>query len=191
MLNQGNNSIHEDRIEALRQRVEQLKKESVDYQFNQYLDQVLRQLQSTEESIHKAERHLEQSYQLYMRRNGLKLQPAMQQPVQPAMQQVLQPQTAPIQSQPAMQPQPVMQRPIQPQPAPVQPQSAMQPQPAMQQPIQPQMPVWNQPNASAPVPPNPGAKVQSEKTLEYKFGTVVLGIVGILFILIAFVTFGL
>ena len=191
MLNQGNNSIHEDRIEALRQRVEQLKKESVDYQFNQYLDQVLRQLQFTEESIHKAERHLEQSYQLYMRRNGLKLQPAMQQPVQPAMQQVLQPQTAPIQPQPAMQPQPVMQRPIQPQPAPVQPQSTMQPQPAMQQPIQPQMPVWNQPNASAPVPPNPGAKVQSEKTLEYKFGTVVLGIVGILFILIAFVTFGL
>ena len=28
MLNQGNNSIHEDRIEALRQRVEQLKKEN-------------------------------------------------------------------------------------------------------------------------------------------------------------------
>ena len=73
MLNQENPSIHRDRIEALRQRVEQLKKESVDYQFNQYLDQVLRQLQSTEESITKAERHLEQNYQLYMRRNGLKL----------------------------------------------------------------------------------------------------------------------
>ena len=131
MLNQENPSIHRDRIEALRQRVEQLKKESVDYQFNQYLDQVLRQLQSTEESITKAERHLEQNYQLYIRRNGLKLedemsaqsQPVMQQPVQPQMQQAM----------------------------------PMQSQPVMQQSLQPQAAVWNQPSASAPVPPNPGA----------------------------------
>lgn len=98
MLNQENPSIHQDRIEALRQRIEQLKKESVDYQFSQYLDQVLRQLRSTEESINKAERHLEQSYQLYMRRNGLKLP-----------QPVMQPQPTPVQ------PQPTMQQPIQPQ----------------------------------------------------------------------------
>lgn len=184
MLNQENPSIHQDRIEALRQRIEQLKKESLDYQFNQYLDQVLRQLQSTEESINKAERHLEQSYQLYMRRNGLKLentvsqiqpqpQSDVQQPIQP--QPAMQPQTAPVQPQPVMQPQP----------APV------QSRPTMQQPIQPQMPIWNQPNVSATMPQNSGEGVQNGKTLEYKFGTVVLGIVGILFILIAFVSFGL
>ena len=209
MLNQENPSIHQDRIEALRQRIEQLKKESVDYQFDQYLDQVLRQLQSTEESINKAERHLEQNYQLYMRRNGLKLENTVSQ-IQP--QPVVQPQTAPVQQQPTMQQpmqpqtapvqqQPTMQQPMQSQTAPVQQRPTMQQpmqsqtapvqqRPIMQQPIQPQMPIWNQPNVSATMPQNPGEGEQNGKTLEYKFGTVVLGFVGILFILIAFVSFG-
>lgn len=162
MLNQIPFPNRGDRIDALKQKIEGVKRNSVDYQFTQYLDQVLHKLQMTETDLEKTEKHLVHSYQMYLQRNGL-----VQPPVQPGQGNVP-PQNQNGQSVPHMS-----------QYAQTAPQNQNgQPVPPMQQNMQRQV---------QPVPP----QTKNKRTLEYRIGTAFLGVVGILFILIAFVTFGL
>ena len=60
MLNQTPFPNRGDRIDALKQKIEGFKRNSVDYQFTQYLDQVLHKLQMTETDLEKTEKHLVQ-----------------------------------------------------------------------------------------------------------------------------------
>ena len=184
MLNQTPFPNRGDRIDALKQKIEGFKRNSVDYQFTQYLDQVLHKLQMTETDLEKTEKHLVHSYQMYLQRNGL-----VQPPVQPGqgnvppqnMQQAMtgNAQNVPPYAQTAPQNQNGQSVPHMSQYAQTAPQNQNgQPVPPMQQNIQRQV---------QPVPP----QTKNKRTLEYKIGTAFLGVVGILFILIAFVTFGL
>ena len=184
MLNQTPFPNRGDRIDALKQKIEGFKRNSVDYQFTQYLDQVLHKLQMTETDLEKTEKHLVHSYQMYLQRNGL-----VQPPVQPGlgnvppqnMQQAMtgNAQNVPPYAQTAPQNQNGQSVPHMSQYAQTAPQNQNgQPVPPMQQNMQRQV---------QPVPP----QTKNKRTLEYKIGTAFLGVVGILFILIAFVTFGL
>lgn len=161
MLNQTPFPNRGDRIDALKQKIEGFKRNSVDYQFTQYLDQVLHKLQMTETDLEKTEKHLVHSYQMYLQRNGL-----VQPPVQPGQGNV-----PPQNMQQAMtgNAQTVSQN------------QNGQSVPPMQQNMQRQ--------AQQQFRQQPQTK--NKRTLEYKIGTAFLGVVGILFILIAFVTFGL
>ena len=179
MLNQTPFPNRGDRIDALKQKIEGFKRNSVDYQFTQYLDQVLHKLQMTETDLEKTEKHLVHSYQMYLQRNGL-----VQPPVQPGQGNV------PVQNGPRYT-QTVSQN-QNGQSVPPMSQYAQnvsqQPVPQMQQNMQrqAQQQFWQQPPVQ-PTPPQP----KNKRTLEYKIGTAFLGVVGIIFILIAFVTFGL
>lgn len=161
MLNQTPFPNRGDRIDALKQKIEGFKRNSVDYQFTQYLDQVLHKLQMTETDLEKTEKHLVHSYQMYLQRNGL-----VQPPVQPGqgnvppqnMQQTMTGNAQTVSQNQNGQSVPPMQQNMQRQ---AQQQFRQQPQ------------------------------TKNKRTLEYKIGTAFLGVVGILFILIAFVTFGL
>ena len=161
MLNQTPFPNRGDRIDALKQKIEGFKRNSVDYQFTQYLDQVLHKLQMTETDLEKTEKHLVHSYQMYLQRNGL-----VQPPVQPGQGNV-----PPQNMQQAMtgNAQTVSQN------------QNGQSVPPMQQNMQRQ--------AQQQFRQQPQTK--NKRTLEFKIGTAFLGVVGILFILIAFVTFGL
>lgn len=218
MLNQIPFPNRGDRIDALKQKIEGFKRNSVDYQFTQYLDQVLHKLQMTETDLEKTEKHLVHSYQMYLQRNGL-VQPPVQPgqgnvPVQNVPQNMMQNQSGqhvPTMTQNAPQYTQTVSRNQNGQPAqsiaqniPQQAQTvsqnqngqsvppmsqyaqnvSQQPVPHMQQNMQQQF--WQQPPVQ-PVPPQP----KNKRTLEYKIGTAFLGVVGIIFILIAFVTFGL
>ena len=185
MLNQTPFPNRGDRIDALKQKIEGFKRNSVDYQFTQYLDQVLHKLQMTETDLEKTEKHLVHSYQMYLQRNGL-----VQPPVQPGqgnvppqnMQQAMtgNAQNVPPYAQTVSQNQNGQSVPHMSQYAQTTPQNQTgQSVPYMPQNMQ-QPPVQ-------PVPP----QTKNKRTLEYKIGTAFLGVVGILFILIAFVTFGL
>lgn len=184
MLNQTPFPNRGDRIDALKQKIEGFKRNSVDYQFTQYLDQVLHKLQMTETDLEKTEKHLVHSYQMYLQRNGL-----VQPPVQPGqgnvppqnMQQAMtgNAQNVPPYAQTVLQNQNGQSVPHMSQYAQTTPQNQNgQSVPPMQQNMQRQV---------QPVPPH----TKNKRTLEYRIGTAFLGVVGILFILIAFVTFGL
>lgn len=123
------NSMKEDRLIVLKERIARMKQESVDLQFNQYLDQVLCNIQVEETNIQKIELYLQQNYELYQRKNGIITESAPQQNVQ------------------------------------------------------------NIQNAQN-IPPKTVVKAPQSRSLEFKIGTFVLGVVGIVFLLIAFVTFG-
>ena len=166
MLNQTPFPNRGDRIDALKQKIEGFKRNSVDYQFTQYLDQVLHKLQMTETDLEKTEKHLVHSYQMYLQRNGL-----VQPPVQPGQgnvppQNMQQAMTGNAQNVPPYA------------------QTVSQNQTGQSVPYMPQN--MQQPPVQ-PVPP----QTKNKRTLEYKIGTAFLGVVGILFILIAFITFGL
>ena len=212
MLNQTPFPNRGDRIDALKQKIEGFKRNSVDYQFTQYLDQVLHKLQMTETDLEKTEKHLVHSYQMYLQRNGL-----VQPPVQPGqgnvppqnMQQAMtgNAQNVPPYAQTAPQNQNGQSVPHMSQYAQTAPQNqngqsvphmsqyaqtAPQNQngqsvPHMPQNMQQAQQQFRQQPPVQPVPP----QTKNKRTLEYKIGTAFLGVVGILFILIAFVTFGL
>ena len=204
MLNQTPFPNRGDRIDALKQKIEGFKRNSVDYQFTQYLDQVLHKLQMTETDLEKTEKHLVHSYQMYLQRNGL-----VQPPVQPGqgnvppqnMQQAMtgNAQNVPPYAQTVSQNQNGQSVPHMSQYAQTVPQNQTgQSVPHMSQYAQttpqnqtgqsvPYMPQNMQQPPVQPVPP----QTKNKRTLEYKIGTAFLGVVGILFILIAFVTFGL
>ena len=194
MLNQTPFPNRGDRIDALKQKIEGFKRNSVDYQFTQYLDQVLHKLQMTETDLEKTEKHLVHSYQMYLQRNGL-----VQPPVQPGqgnvppqnMQQAMtgNAQNVPPYAQTVLQNQNGQSVPHMSQYAQTTPQNQNgQSVPPMQQNMQrqAQQQIRQQPQVQ-PVPPH----TKNKRTLEYRIGTAFLGVVGILFILIAFVTFGL
>ena len=194
MLNQTPFPNRGDRIDALKQKIEGFKRNSVDYQFTQYLDQVLHKLQMTETDLEKTEKHLVHSYQMYLQRNGL-----VQPPVQPGqgnvppqnMQQAMtgNAQNVPPYAQTAPQNQNGQSVPHMSQYAQTTPQNQNgQSVPPMQQNMQRQaQQQFRQQPQVQPVPPH----TKNKRTLEYRIGTAFLGVVGILFILIAFVTFGL
>ena len=194
MLNQTPFPNRGDRIDALKQKIEGFKRNSVDYQFTQYLDQVLHKLQMTETDLEKTEKHLVHSYQMYLQRNGL-----VQPPVQPGqgnvppqnMQQAMtgNAQNVPPYAQTVLQNQNGQSVPHMSQYAQTTPQNQNgQSVPPMQQNMQRQaQQQFRQQPQVQPVPPH----TKNKRTLEYKIGTAFLGVVGILFILIAFVTFGL
>lgn len=194
MLNQTPFPNRGDRIDALKQKIEGFKRNSVDYQFTQYLDQVLHKLQMTETDLEKTEKHLVHSYQMYLQRNGL-----VQPPVQPGqgnvppqnMQQAMtgNAQNVPPYAQNVLQNQNGQSVPHMSQYAQTTPQNQNgQSVPPMQQNMQRQaQQQFRQQPQVQPVPPH----TKNKRTLEYRIGTAFLGVVGILFILIAFVTFGL
>lgn len=194
MLNQTPFPNRGDRIDALKQKIEGFKRNSVDYQFTQYLDQVLHKLQMTETDLEKTEKHLVHSYQMYLQRNGL-----VQPPVQPGqrnvppqnMQQAMtgNAQNVPPYAQTVLQNQNGQSVPHMSQYAQTVPQNQNgQSVPPMQQNMQRQaQQQFRQQPQVQPVPPH----TKNKRTLEYRIGTAFLGVVGILFILIAFVTFGL
>ena len=194
MLNQTPFPNRGDRIDALKQKIEGFKRNSVDYQFTQYLDQVLHKLQMTETDLEKTEKHLVHSYQMYLQRNGL-----VQPPVQPGqgnvppqnMQQAMtgNAQNVPPYAQTVLQNQNGQSVPHMSQYAQTTPQNQNgQSVPPMQQNMQRQaQQQFRQQPQVQPVPPH----TKNKRTLEYRIGTAFLGVVGILFILIAFVTFGL
>ena len=193
MLNQTPFPNRGDRIDALKQKIEGFKRNSVDYQFTQYLDQVLHKLQMTETDLEKTEKHLVHSYQMYLQRNGL-----VQPPVQPGqgnvppqnMQQAMtgNAQNVPPYAQTAPQNQNGQSVPHMSQYAQTAPQNQNgQSVPHMPQNMQQAQQQFRQQPPVQPVPP----QTKNKRTLEYKIGTAFLGVVGILFILIAFVTFGL
>lgn len=75
-------------------------------------------------------------------------------------------------------------------------QSAPQPVPQMQQPVQqpvqqPAYVAYQQPQQQRFTPPPPQYVSKPQQSVEFKIGTVLLGVVGIAFLLVAFVTFGL
>ena len=189
MLNQTPFPNRGDRIDALKQKIEGFKRNSVDYQFTQYLDQVLHKLQMTETDLEKTEKHLVHSYQMYLQRNGL-----VQPPVQPGqgnvppqnMQQAMtgNAQNVPPYAQTVLQNQNGQSVPHMSQYAQTTPQNQNgQSVPPMQQNMQRQ--------AQQQFRQQPQVQPKNKRTLEYRIGTAFLGVVGILFILIAFVTFGL
>lgn len=177
MLNQTPFPNRGDRIDALKQKIEGFKRNSVDYQFTQYLDQVLHKLQMTETDLEKTEKHLVHSYQMYLQRNGL-----VQPPVQPGQGNV-----PPQSMQQAMAGNAQSAQPLNRNNVPQYTQSVSENQNRQQNmQRQAQQQFWQQPPVQ-PAPPQP----KNKRTLEYKIGTAFLGVVGIIFILIAFVTFGL
>ena len=189
MLNQTPFPNRGDRIDALKQKIEGFKRNSVDYQFTQYLDQVLHKLQMTETDLEKTEKHLVHSYQMYLQRNGL-----VQPPVQPGqgnvspqnMQQAMtgNAQNVPPYAQTVLQNQNGQSVPHMSQYAQTTTQNQNgQSVPPMQQNMQRQ--------AQQQFRQQPQVQPKNKRTLEYRIGTAFLGVVGILFILIAFVTFGL
>lgn len=208
-----------DRIKALQQRIISLKQESRDMRFTAYLDQMWSELKMAENRIDRLEQQLEQNYQMYRAQWAppVQPQPMQSQPVpQPVQPQTVQSQPIP-QPQPVQQPS-VQQQPV-PQPQ-VQPQQSAQPrpwvqyvsqqqytsqQPYMSQPVQYASRQSVQPQAMAqtaqplqyvqqPYTPQPQPipdRRNPQKSVEFKVGTVLLGIVGIAFLLVAFITFGL
>ena len=176
-----------DRIVALQQRIIELKKECTDMRFAEYLDKTWNDLRNVENSVQQLERLLEQNYILYQRSQAAR----QMQPVQPMqqMQQPMQQMQQPIQQ---------MQQPVQPMQQPVQPMQQMQ-QP-MQQPVQPMQQTqqaqpayvsYQRPQQQTFTPPPPQRATMPQQSVEFKIGTVILGVVGIAFLLVAFVTFGL
>ncbi len=154
-----------DRIVALQQRIIELKKECRDLRFAEYLDKTWNDLRNVENSVQQLERLLEQNYILYQRSQaGQQVQQPAPQPVQPVMPQVQQPIPQPVQ--------PVM--------------------PQMQQSVpQPSYVAYQQPQQQRFAPPPPQYMAKPQQSVEFKIGTVLLGVVGIAFLLVAFVTFGL
>lgn len=161
--NGKNGAGGQDRIAALQQRMIRLKQESRDIQFSAYLDTLWDEVQLAEHSVSRLERLLEQNYQLYQRKM------AAQQSVVPQAQPAVTYAQQNVPQQNVSQPQPT---------APcAQP---IQPQPAAQYTQQPTVP-YTQPDVQQNAP----------QSVEFKVGTVILSVLGIAFLLIAFVTFGL
>lgn len=208
-LMNGENTEEYDRIKALQQRIISLKQESRDMHFTAYLDRVWSELKKAENQVGQLEMQLEQNYRIY--RVKIQPSPVPQQPVP----QLMQPQSAPQPQMPTqqsvLQAQQMTQASQQTQT--VQPQPWMQYAPRQQytsQPVQyaaqqqyvsqPVQYVQQQQYASGqvqygarppiPQPPQPGERTP-QKSVEFKVGTVILGIVGIAFLLVAFITFGL
>lgn len=178
-----------DRFAALRERIIALKRECADAAFCAYLDQKWLELQGTENALYQLEQSIEQGYQQYLSRTSYQ-QPAQPQtayrPQMEPMQQsqtVYRPQMEPVQQ--SVQPQPVQSvfYTAKGQPAPVyHPQLQQAAQAAYVQPS-PQA-LYDRP-APYPKQENP------QKSVEFKVGTVIFGVVGIAFLLVAFITFGL
>lgn len=179
-----------DRFAILRERIIALKRECADAAFCAYLDQKWMELQGTENALYQLEQSIEQGYRQYLARTSC------QQPVQSQnMYHMQMEQSVNQQTMYHMQMKPVQQsvsaQPVQSvfytakgQPAPVyHPQLQQQAaQPAYVQPS-PQA-VYNQP---APY----SRQENPQKSVEFKVGTVIFGVVGIAFLLVAFITFGL
>ena len=198
-------TAEKDRILLLEQRIIEMKKESRDMAFNAYLDNMWNETKKSERMILQIEQDLEHNYRKYLNNQQMRYgqsvsaqpmmrqnqtnQPEMARPVwqnqtnQPEMaRQVWQNQT----NQPEMARQVWQNQTNQPE---------MARQVWQNQTNQPEMArqVWqnqtNQPEMVRPVQQNQVHKPQ--ETVEFKVGTVIFGVVGIVFLLIAFITFGL
>ena len=195
----------QDRIEFLQKRIIALKKECQDIQFCAYLDTVWNELKNTENTVDRLERLVENNYQLYQRKVQQQYMQSRQQ-VQPSPQYTQPQQQAQppqyMQSQQQVQPPYTQsQQQIQPQYTQSQQQQVQQPytQPQQQQVQQQFEQSWQytqpqqymQPPQYPQPPRNTAAGGNPQKSVEFKVGTVILGIVGIAFLLVAFITFGL
>ncbi|MGN0431078.1 MAG: DUF2339 domain-containing protein [Lachnospiraceae bacterium] len=164
----------------LERQIELLAAQSTDAYYTEYLTKLLQKVRSREVTTEYAIGEVNRTYQLYLQRQQAPVQPVqqpVQQPMQQAMQQpVQQPMQQPIQ-QPMQQPvqQPV-QQPMQP---PVMQQMSMQTVRPMQQPM-------GYPQQSAAQQP-----VMAKKNMEFAIGAGLLSVVGVLFVLVAFVMLGL
>lgn len=200
----GENQEEHDRIKALQQRIISLKQESRDMRFTAYLDRIWSELKKAENQVDQLEQQLEQNYRMYRAQSAPPVaqpQPQFVQPgqtVQP-MQQGQQGQPVqPVQSRPWVQyvsqqqyaSQQTVQYVPQQQYVSQQPYASRQTTQYIPQPqYVPQQPVQRAPQPQyVPQPPNAG---NPQKSVEFKVGTVLLGIVGIAFLLVAFITFGL
>lgn len=161
----------QDRIAALQELIIRLKQESRDVEFSAYLDKMWNDVKIAENSVSQLERLLEQNYQLYQRRMAARQMQPQGYPqgyVQPA------PQGAPqgsVQTAPQGAPQGYVQ------PAPQgTPQGYVQSAPQSVQQSYPQ-----------PAPQS----AQPQQSVEFKIGTMIFSVLGIVFLLVAFVTFGL
>lgn len=190
-----------DRGLYLEQRIIALKQESRDVTFTAYLDRLWNDVKQAEHSLERIEQELENNYAAYIQRfpvqqsqSAPQAQP-MSQP-QPAFQTQAQPVSQP---QAQMAPQPVrpyhremnvryeqqaqFARPVQPVPQPqtmpIPPAGEWKLPPTRQQPMGTAIPLTQ---------PEPQG---SHKSVEFKVGTVIFGVVGIAFLLVAFITFGL
>lgn len=164
----GTAAEKQDRIAALQELIIRLKQESRDIQFSAYLDKMWNDVKIAENSVSQLERLLEQNYQLYQRKMA----------AQPVQQNVQAPQQAHVQPMP--QSVPTSQQPYaQPMPQGARQQSYNQPQQDYVQPM-PQ-------NVQAPQQ----VSAQPQQSVEFKIGTVIFSVLGIAFLLVAFVTFGL
>lgn len=191
-----------DRGLYLEQRIIALKQESRDVSFTAYLDRVWNDVKQAERSLERIEQDLEKNYAVYAQRFPTKPQSESQ------AQPVSQPQSVP--EQPVSQPQSMPEQPVRPYqremstrygqqtqfvPQPVfQPQTIPTPQPSNMA-IPPleewKLPPTRQQPMGIGVPyvnPEPQG---SHKSMEFKVGTVIFGVLGIAFLLVAFITFGL
>ena len=208
-----------DRGLYLEQRIIALKQESRDVSFTAYLDRLWNEVKQTEHSLERMEQELENNYAAYMRRFPTQpAQPVPQQP-QPALQpqfvpqsQPMQPQSQPMQPMPQVPPMPQPVQPAlqsrfvqqaQPQAMPIPPAEEWKLPPTRQQPMGASMPVGVGMSMGAGMPVGNGipggtgmpfAKQEAKEphtSMEFKVGTVIFGVVGIAFLLVAFITFGL
>ena len=181
-----------DRLLLLEQRIIGMKRESRDMAFNAYLDRMWNEVKKSEGIVLQLERDLEQNYKKYINHQQMRYgQPVMPQAAnqQPIPRSEM-PQAAYQQPIPRSEmPQAVHQQPI--------PQSEM-PQAVHQQQAQmPPLTEWrmppsnNQPGVVPPMPPVYPDGQKPQKSVEFKVGTMIMGMIGIVFLLIAFITFGL
>ena len=156
-----------DSFSALRERIIALKRESTDAAFCAYLDRKWMELQGTENALYQLEQSVEQGYQQYLAKISCQ-RPEQQQAI---YQTRMRPVQSVFYSSGQGQPKPVYHPQLQQQA--VQAQTAPVLQPAYRQP------------APYPRQENP------QKSVEFKVGTVIFGVVGSAFLLVAFITFGL
>lgn len=183
------NTNNQDRIMLLQQRIIALKKECQDVQFCAYLDMIWNELKNAESTIDQLEKLVETNYQFYQRKVGQQYGQQTQQYVQQSF--YTQPQQYVQQSQQYAQ----QIRYTQAQQYTQNQQYMRQPQYTQNQQYMQQLQYTQtqqyirQPQYIRQQPGAAGSNPQ--KSVEFKVGTVILGIVGIAFLLIAFITFGL
>lgn len=197
------NTKSQDRIILLQQRIIDLKKECRDVQFCAYLDMVWNELKNAENTVVQLEKLVETNYQLYQRKNPV--QQSYAQPPQYTQAQQYMQQSQYVQQQQDIQAQQYMQRSqytqqqqdihvqqYMQQSRYVQPQQDIQAQQYMQQSQYVQAQQYTQAQQYVRQPQqNITPEGNPQKSVEFKVGTIILGVVGIAFLLIAFITFGL
>ena len=164
----------------LERQIEMLVSQSTDAYYTEYLTNLLGKVRRGEVTTDFAIGEVNRTYQMYLQRQKTQTapQPQVQQPMQqPAQTLVQQPMQQSVQQQVPMQVTQPMQRPVQQQVPMQNPQQTV-----MQQPVY-QMQPMTQP-AKVQQPP-------AKKNMEFAIGAGLLSVVGVLFVLVAFVMLGL